>query len=83
MATQTTPLLQAAISHYRAKRDKCLAELDILLNHSVGVGDHAKVVEEVIHLFSELDNAESVLETIKDVLSDSDQNNKTDTNIAQ
>lgn len=65
---QTTPLLQAALSHYRAKRDKHLAELDIYLNKPVGVGEHATVVDEVIKLFAELDSADSVIETIEGII---------------
>ena len=65
---QVTPLMQAALSHYRAKRDACLASLDIYLNKPVGVGDHATVVDEVIKLFSELDNADSVIATIENVI---------------
>jgi hypothetical protein len=65
---QTTPLLQAALSHYRAKRDKHLAELDIYLNKPVGVGEHATVVDEVIKLFADLDNADSVIETIEGII---------------
>jgi peptidoglycan hydrolase CwlO-like protein len=68
-----SPLVQAALSHYIAKRDKCLAELDVYLNRPVGVGDHASVSDEIIKLFSELDNAESVISTIRDVVS-SNQN---------
>jgi hypothetical protein len=65
---QTTPLLQASLSHYRAQRDKYLAELDIYLNKPIGVGEHATVVDEVIKLFSLLDNANSVIETIENVI---------------
>ena len=68
MTVQTNPLLQATLSHYRAQRDKCLAELDILLNHAVGVGDHAKIVEDTIDLFARLDNADSILKTVTDVI---------------
>lgn len=68
-----SPLVQAALSHYIAKRDKCLADLDVYLNRPVGVGDHATVSDEIIKLFSELDNAESVISTIRDVVS-SNQN---------
>ena len=65
----TTPLVQAALSYYIAKRDFCLAELDIYLNRPVGVGEHATVSQEVIRLFADLDNAESVIRTIRDVIS--------------
>ncbi len=65
---ETSPLLQAARSHYRAQRDKSLATLDVYLNRPVGVGDHTNIVDEVVKLFAELDNAESVLETIESVI---------------
>lgn len=65
---ETSHLLQAARSHYRAQRDKSLATLDIYLNRPVGVGDHANVVDEVIKLFADLDHAESVLGTIESVI---------------
>jgi len=65
---QTTPLLQAALSHYKAKRDKSLAELDIYLNKPAGVGEHATIVDEVIKLFAELDSADSIIETIEGII---------------
>lgn len=65
---QTSPLLQASLSHYRAQRDKALAELDIYLNKSVGVGEHATVVDEVIDLFAKLDSADSIIQTIESII---------------
>ena len=65
---QVTPLMQAALSHYRAKRDACLASLDIYLNKPVGVGDHATIVDEVIKLFGDLESASSTIEIIEDVI---------------
>lgn len=64
----TSPLMQASRSHYQAQRDKCLAELDVYLNRSSGVGDHASVVDDVIKLFAQLDSAESVLATIDGII---------------
>ncbi len=68
-----TPLVQAALSHYIAKRDKSIAELGIYLNHPVGVGEHAHVSDEVIKLFAELDNAESVIRTIRDIVQENEK----------
>lgn len=63
-----SPILQATLSHYIAKRDKSIAELDVYLNRPVGVGEHATVVDEVIKLFSELDNADSIIATIRNII---------------
>lgn len=65
---QTSPLLQASLSHYRAIRDKSLAELDIYLNRATGVGEHPGIVAEVVKLFAELDHADSVIQTIESVI---------------
>jgi len=67
-----SPLLQAALSHYIAKRDKALAELDIYLNKPVGVGEHATVVDEVIKLFAELESADSIIDTIRVIIQGND-----------
>lgn len=61
-------ILQAALSHYIAKRDKAIAELDVYINRPVGVGEHANVVNEVITLFSDLEQSESVITTIRDIM---------------
>ncbi len=65
---QTSPLLQASLSHYKAKRDRALAELDIYLNRPAGVGEHATVTDEVIKLFAELSDADSVISTIEEII---------------
>lgn len=63
-----SPLIRAALSHYTADRDKAIAELDIYINKGVGVGEHAKVADEVIALFKKLDEAQGVIETINEVI---------------
>jgi methylaspartate ammonia-lyase len=61
-------ILNASLSHYRAERDKAIAELDIYLNRPVGVGEHASVVDEVIKLFKILSDAESAITTIESIV---------------
>lgn len=61
-------ILQAALSHYIAKRDKAIAELDVYINRPVGVGEHANVVNEVITLFSDLEQSESIIATIRNIV---------------
>ena len=64
---QTTPMLQASLSHYQAQRDRCLAELDILLNKSVGSGNGGNV-DAAISLFKELSDADNVILTIQNII---------------
>jgi hypothetical protein len=66
-------ILQASLSHYIAERDKAIAELDVYLNKGVGVGEHPKVVEEVINLFAKLDSANGVITTIKNLINTQSQ----------
>lgn len=68
-----SPLLQASLSHYIAKRDIALSELDVYINRPVGVGDHASVTSEVIRLFAELESAESVIQVIRDIMNSNTQ----------
>lgn len=72
-----SPLLQASISHYIAKRDKCLAELNVLLNNGVGTGAFASAItDEVIRLFGELDSADSTIRTIQVIIDGNEQDQK-------
>jgi len=64
---QTTPLLQATLSHYQAQRDRCLAELDIVLNKAVGTGNGGNV-DSAISLFKELSDADNVIATIQNII---------------
>ena len=82
-------LIQASISHYVAKRDRALSELEIYLTKPSGIGEHAKVTDEVIQLFADIDHANSVLDTINDVLENSigltqnEAQEKTDDNLTE
>lgn len=71
MSKKIPTLIQASISHYIAKRDRALAELEIYLTKPVGVGEHPKVTDEVIKLFEDIDHANGVLDTINDILENS------------
>ena len=41
-------LYKATISHYVAQKDKALAILDMYFENSVGIGDHADVLSEIV-----------------------------------
>jgi hypothetical protein len=71
-------LIKAALSHYTAEKDKAIAELDIYLNKGVGVGEHAKVTDEVIALFKKLDESQGVIETITEIIEGNKEKNKSE-----
>lgn len=58
-------ILQAAFSHYEAKRDEALAVLDVYLNNPVGIGEHSGLLEEIIKWTQVLTEAEENIETLK------------------
>ena len=51
-------LLKAAKHHYDAKRLEALANLDILFNNSVGIGEHTDLLTEITKWTEELSKAE-------------------------
>ena len=55
---------KATVDHYEAKRSEALAILDLYFNHSVGIGEHSDLLEEVRKWTEALSEADSVLETI-------------------
>ena len=58
-------LIQAAIDSYQAQRTEALAHLDILINDSVGIGEHTDLLAEVKKWTESLAQAEENLETLK------------------
>tara|TARA_R100001079_G_C4418882_1_gene138810 strand:- start:282 stop:488 length:207 start_codon:yes stop_codon:yes gene_type:complete len=52
-------MLKAALSHFVAQRDRAVANLNNLLQHPAGIGEHADVVREVIILIEEVERATS------------------------
>lgn len=58
-------ILQAAFSHYEAKRDEALAVLDVYMNNSVGVGEHSNLLEEILKWTQVLTESEENIETLK------------------
>ena len=52
-------MLKAALSHFVAERDRLVANLNNLLQNTVGIGEHVDVVGEVIDMVERLDKANS------------------------
>ena len=67
MAAAATPqlIVNALISRCRAQRDEALAELSILINTSVGVGEHPTHVDDAYELLKKLAEAEEQLTSLE------------------
>ena len=58
-------LLMAAIDSYQAQKTEAMAHLDILLNDSVGIGEHSDLLTEVKKWTESLATAEDCLKSLK------------------
>tara|TARA_Y100001936_G_C15611700_1_gene426985 strand:+ start:234 stop:470 length:237 start_codon:yes stop_codon:yes gene_type:complete len=67
MAAASTPqlIVNALVSRCRAQRDEALAELSVLINTSVGVGEHPSHVADAAALLQKLAEAEEQLESLE------------------
>tara|TARA_Y100001938_G_C7754059_1_gene265332 strand:+ start:275 stop:475 length:201 start_codon:yes stop_codon:yes gene_type:complete len=57
-------LLKASIDKYESQKSEALAHLDILLNESVGIGEHTDILTEVNKWVESLSQAEENLNTL-------------------
>ena len=61
-------LLTALRSHFIAKRDRSIANLNNYLNNPAGIGEHPDIVEECTKLLQDLSDADGVLSTLEGLL---------------
>jgi len=64
-----THILEAVMSHYIEERDKDLANIKIPLNKPVGVGEHPKIVEDVIELVHKASEAKDAIDMLHTIVS--------------
>ena len=57
-------ILEATLSHFRARRDEALAVLDVYLKNPVGIGEHSNLVPDVIKWTQVLAEAEENISTL-------------------
>ena len=69
-----THILEAVMSHYTAERDKALANIKIHINNPVGVGEHPKIVEDVISLVHQASEAKDAIEMLTHIVNDEKEN---------
>ena len=64
-ATLQQNLIPAVRSHFGAKRDRAVANLNNYLNNPAGIGEHPDIVEECVKLLQDLSDADGVLDTLE------------------
>tara|TARA_R100000808_G_scaffold24059_1_gene54485 strand:+ start:19824 stop:20123 length:300 start_codon:yes stop_codon:yes gene_type:complete len=67
---QPTNLMQQSIigavhAHYIAQKARAVANVNGYLTNSVGVAEHSDIVEEVIKLLKDIDEADGMIETVQ------------------
>jgi hypothetical protein len=58
-------ILKCVELHYLAKKETAKVNINIYLSSVTGIGEHSKVVEEVILLMEEYDKYKSILDTLE------------------
>lgn len=64
MASLKKSIYEAVKAHYTAERDKAITNIRLHIENPVGVGEHPKIVEDIItltHIASEADDSLSML----------------------
>tara|TARA_R100000654_G_scaffold58102_1_gene84713 strand:- start:281 stop:502 length:222 start_codon:yes stop_codon:yes gene_type:complete len=69
-----THILEAVHSHYTAERDKALANIKIHINNPMGVGEHPKIVEDVIELVHKVSEAQDALDVVATIVNNEQDN---------
>jgi len=62
-----TDIIHALRLHHEAKRAEAIANLNILIDHPVGIGDHPQV-EEALKWLDQLDDATSQVQTVMKII---------------
>ena len=63
-------IYQAVKGHYIAERDKAIANIRIHVENPVGVGEHPKIVEDVIAEVHKASEAEDSLTMLNEIFED-------------
>ena len=63
--TMQQSMLMAVETHYIAQKARAVANINTYLTSGVGVAEHTDVVGEAIKLLKEIDEADSMVETLR------------------
>jgi len=58
-------LFEAALSKFKGQKEEARALLEVYLNDSVGVGEHATLVDDIMELTKKLTEAEDCISTLR------------------
>ena len=70
MASIKKNIYDAVKGHYTAERDKAITNIRIHAENPVGVGEHPKIVEDVIALVHKASEAEDSLTMLNEIFED-------------
>ena len=60
-------LIQGVYNEYMGKRDQAVAELQVYLDHPVGVGEHGDIAEIVKQKIEQVSNLNGVTATMREI----------------
>lgn len=72
MQTQSL-IIRALYSKFQAQKDEALAGLSIIVNSSVGVGEHISHVKEAEELIKKIAEADECLKTLSSMIPESSE----------
>lgn len=61
-------LLECFVSHAKGHVDKHLANVEVLLNHPAGIGEHGDIIEEIEKELEEVAKYDDLLEMVEKYL---------------
>jgi hypothetical protein len=61
-------LLECFVSHAKGHVDKHLANVEVLLNHPAGIGEHGDIIEEIEKELDEVAKYDDLLEMVNKYL---------------
>jgi len=64
-------MIKAALDKYEAQKSEALANLEVIFNNSVGIGEHTDYLTEVDKWIDHLSQAEEKLQTLNEYFGES------------
>jgi hypothetical protein len=61
-------LIECFVSHAKGHVDKHLANVEVLLNHPAGIGEHGDIIEEIEKELEEVAKYDDLLEMVEKYL---------------